>query len=47
MRKNLVITLGIISLCAIGTVVFAQRQETHTALVRQRYLPEYTKCSVS
>src|SRR5262249_60346913 len=43
MRKNLVVTVGIIGLCAIGTVVFAQRQETNTALVRQRYLPEYTK----
>src|SRR5262249_9115571 len=43
MRKNLVVTVGIIGLCAIGTVVFAQRQETNTALVRQRYLPQYTK----
>jgi hypothetical protein len=31
MRKNLVVTVGIIGLCAIGTMVFAQRQATHTA----------------
>jgi len=43
MRKSLIVTFGVIGLCAIGTVVFAQRQQTNTALVRQRYLPEYTK----
>src|SRR5215510_12388489 len=44
MRKSLVITLGVVGLCAIAAaVVFAQRQQTNTALARQRYLPEYTK----
>ncbi len=43
MRKSLIVVVGVIGLCAIGTVVFAQRQQTNTALVRQRYLPEYTK----
>jgi Cytochrome P460 len=43
MRKSLIVTFGVIGLCAIGTVVFAQRQQTNAALVRQRYLPEYTK----
>ena len=43
MRKVLVVAVGVLALSAIGTVVFAQRQQTNTALVRQRYLPEYTK----
>jgi hypothetical protein len=43
MRKVLVVAVGVLALSAIGTVVFAQRQQTSTALVRQRYLPEYTK----
>src|SRR5262245_42703906 len=43
MRKNLIVTLGIIGLFAMGTAVFAQRQGTNTALHRERYLPEYTK----
>ena len=43
MRKALVVAVGVLALSAIGTVVFAQRQQTNTALVRQRYLPEYTK----
>ena len=43
MRKLLVVAVGVLALSAIGTVVFAQRQQTNTALVRQRYLPEYTK----
>ena len=43
MRKALVVAVGVIALSAIGTAVFAQRQQTNTALVRQRYLPEYTK----
>ncbi len=42
MRKILVVAVGVLALSAIGTVVFAQRQQTSTALVRQRYLPEYT-----
>ena len=28
MRKSLIVTFGVIGLCAIGTVVFAQRQQT-------------------
>ena len=43
MRKVLAVAVGALALSAIGTVVFAQRQQTNTALVRQRYLPEYTK----
>jgi hypothetical protein len=43
MRKVLVVAVGVLALSAIGTVVFAQRQQANTALVRQRYLPEYTK----
>jgi hypothetical protein len=43
MRKVLAVAVGVLALSAIGTVVFAQRQQTNTALVRQRYLPEYTK----
>ena len=43
MRKVLVVAVGVLALSAIGTVVFAQRQQTNTASVRQRYLPEYTK----
>ena len=43
MTKNLLVTVGVIGLCAIATLVLAQRQQTNTALVRQRYLPEYTK----
>ena len=43
MRKVLVVAVGILALSVIGTAVFAQRQQTNTALVRQRYLPEYTK----
>ena len=49
MRKNLVITVGIIGLCVMGTVVFAQRQgamvgqTSEDALKRERYLPEYTQ----
>jgi hypothetical protein len=43
MRKVLVVAVGVVALSAIGAVVFAQRQQTNTALVRQRYLPEYTK----
>src|ERR671919_3142811 len=43
MRKVLVVAVVVVALSAIGTVVFAQRQQTNTALVRQRYLPEYTK----
>ena len=43
MRTVLVAAVGVLALSAIGTVVFAQRQQTNTALVRQRYLPEYTK----
>ena len=43
MRKVLVVAAGVLALSAIGTAVFAQRQQTNTASVRQRYLPEYTK----
>lgn len=43
MRKVLVVAVGVLALSAVGTAVFAQRQQTNTALVRQRYLPEYTK----
>ena len=43
MRKVLLVAVGVLALSAIGTMVFAQRQQTNTALVRQRYLPEYTK----
>src|SRR5438552_17712759 len=43
MRKVLVVAVGVLALSAIGTAVFAQRQQTNTASVRQRYLPEYTK----
>ena len=43
MRKLLVVAVGVLALSAIGTVVFAQREQTNTVLVRQRYLPEYTK----
>src|SRR5436190_15272795 len=43
MRKILVVAIGVLVLSVIGTVVFAQRQQTNTASVRQRYLPEYTK----
>src|ERR1700757_4618732 len=43
MRKHLIVAGGVIGLGVVGTVVFAQRQQTNTALVRQRYLPEYTK----
>jgi cytochrome P460 len=43
MRKNLIVTLGIIGLCALETVAFAQRQGTNAALKRERYLAEYTK----
>ena len=32
MRKALAVTVGVIALSAIGTVVFAQRQQTNTAL---------------
>jgi quercetin dioxygenase-like cupin family protein len=35
MRKALAVTVGVIVLCAIGTLVFAQRQQTNPALVRQ------------
>src|SRR5438477_3344517 len=43
MRKVLVVAVGVLALSAIGTAVFAQRQQTNTASVRKRYLPEYTK----
>ena len=49
MRKNLVITVGIIGLCVMGTMVFAQRQgamvgqTSEDVLKRERYLPEYTQ----
>ena len=43
MRKLLVVVVAVLALSAIGTVVFAQRQQTNTASVQQRYLPEYTK----
>jgi hypothetical protein len=45
MTKKLLVTVGVIGLCAMGTVVLAQRQGTTTAsaLKRERYLPEYTK----
>ena len=42
MRKVLGVAVAVLALSAIGTVVFAQRQQTNTASVRQRYLPEYT-----
>ena len=43
MRKSLVFAVAILTLCAIATVVLAQRQDTHTASAKGRYLPEYTK----
>jgi len=44
MRTSLIVVLGVIGLCAIAAgMVFAQQQHTSTALVKQRYLPEYTK----
>ena len=43
MRNVLVVAVGVLALSAIGTAVSAQRQQTNTASVRQRYLPEYTK----
>src|SRR5215470_18667347 len=43
MKEHLIVAVGIIGLGVIGTVVFAQRQQTNTALKRERYLPEYTK----
>ena len=32
MRKALAVTVGVIAVCALGTVVFAQRQQTNTML---------------
>ena len=43
MRKTLSFVVAILVLAAVATVVSTQRQQTDTALVRQRYLPEYTK----
>ena len=43
MKKNLASAVAALTLCAIATVVFAQRQGTNTAPARGRYLPEYTK----
>jgi hypothetical protein len=43
MRKNLIVTVVILGLCATATVVIAQRQATNTASASGRYLPEYTK----
>src|SRR5262245_21632867 len=43
MRKNMIFAVAILALCAIATVVFAQRQGTNTASASGRYLPEYTK----
>jgi len=44
MRTSLIVVLGVIGLSAIAAgMVFAQQQHTSTALVKQRYLPEYTK----
>jgi hypothetical protein len=43
MTKNLVVAVGVLGLCAIGTLVLAQRQGTNSALKRERYLAEYTK----
>ena len=41
--KRLPFAVAILALCAIATLVFAQRQDTHTASAKGRYLPEYTK----
>ena len=43
MKQNLASAVAVLTLCAIATVVFAQRQNTHTASASGRYLPEYTK----
>jgi hypothetical protein len=43
MMKKLIFAIAILALGAAATVVFAQRQQTNTASVRQRYLPEYTE----
>ena len=41
MMKRLPFAVAILALCAIATVVFAQRQDTHTASAKGRYQPEY------
>jgi hypothetical protein len=43
MRKRLTFAVAILTLAAVATVVFAQRQGTNTAPASGRYLPEYTK----